>query len=98
MVLRCERTRSVQKRVVERVLAGKCIGEKRNGAQCESINDGQFRNGLCRSCDNCVTYVQRNMSETERLEHNQRLVANGFKLRPGEIHEIKNQSAFQRLA
>ena len=44
MVLRSSRTSKQQRRVEERVLAGKCLGTTRDGAECE---DKATRRGLC---------------------------------------------------
>lgn len=95
MVLRCVRSRKIQRRVEERIRAGKCLGILDDGSEC----DGKpTKLGLCQHCHSRFYNVLKTKPYPDQLAYRQKLIMAGRMLQDREILTLKKQSFWNRMA
>lgn len=95
MVLRADRTKKVQRRVIERASAGLCLVPNEDGSDC---NCPAEKGGQCGRHYYEQYRIESKLTPTERAAYRQRSIAAGYRLADREICKIKRRSALQRLA
>jgi|688.fasta_scaffold20768_5 hypothetical protein len=95
MVLRAQRTKRVQRAVVERVRAGQCLGTTRKGDECTAV---AVKCGLCMNCYAALRSAIRGMDDVTEATYRQRLLTAGRLLANHEVTKLKTQSIYQRMA
>jgi hypothetical protein len=95
VVLRCIRSPKIQKRVIEKVKACKCLGVLDDGSECPNK---PTKLGLCDRCHNASRYEFSKAPKAQRPALLQRAIQRGLMLGRGEMREIKSSSVWKRLS
>lgn len=85
----------IQLRVVERVIARKCLGTLRDGSECDRTAS---RRGLCSQCYNAMHNRMKRIPAQDRERYLERLIADGRLLADGEVWQILDRSVYTRMA
>ena len=95
VVLRCIRSQKIQKRVIEKVKACKCLGILDDGSECPNK---PTKLGLCNRCHNAARYEISKAPKVDRPAMRQRAIQRGLMLAQGEMGEIKSMSIWKKLS
>lgn len=94
IVLRCHRSRRVQKVVETRIQANQCLGVKDDGSECD---EKPVKLGLCQKCHSRFYHVLSKKAKYEQQQYRQRLIQSGRLLADREVTTLKSKSIWSRL-